>query len=159
MMSLNRRSETWWEYWCINSLRPSSNHMEVMNHSTISNPKGYRPRQAPHHRHSSGVLASQHDAGHSRLCHPGRSRWDLPIVLHTCCTQSNEDASIFRDRPLLRKPQCPRRLFDHHTVGERGIEGKEKEMKYNEGEHNEKSWSGNKRVGIGEAQENKNMGE
>lgn len=90
----------------------------TMNHSAISNPKGWRPRQAPHHRHSSGVLASQHGAGRSRSCHPGRSRWDLPIVPHTCRRQSNEGASIFRDRPLQQKLQCPHRLFDHHTAGE-----------------------------------------
>lgn len=90
----------------------------AMNHSAISNPERLRAQTgAPHHRRSSGVSAFRRGAGHSRSCHPGRSRWDPPAAPHTCCRQSNEGASIFHDLPSQQTPQCPLHLSDHHTVG------------------------------------------
>lgn len=130
----------------------------AMNHSTISNPEGLQAQtSAPHHRHSSGVSASRHGAGHSRSCHPGRSRWDPPAAPHTCRRQSNEGASIFHVLLLQQRPQCPLRLFDHHTVGEdwkgKGREGKtrrEEERKGSKRRWKKNKGKGRSKVGVDE---------
>ncbi len=112
----------------------------AMNHSAISNPEGLQAQTgAPHHRHSSGVSASRHGAGHSRSCHPGRSRWDPPTAPHTCRIQSNAGASICHDLPSQQKPQCPLRLFDHHTVQQRRRR-EERKGKERKGKEREERW-------------------